>query len=189
MRKRGKPFSRACAIPGMVAQQLDVRYELRLRQCIEAFRRGAADADHHADLADCRDLILLAVKSGHCLHDTSSTPVLDLAGVALTNILERAIEKKRWGCTGDEIRALELLMDYSLDWWNRRSGALYYDAYTRLKKIRIKQSEQLKAIALDSKEIQHEQRRNRASEKEKLDDVHHRSPHPQRPDSRPGDQG
>ena len=147
MRKRGKRHFLAKSIPGIVVQRLDVRYELRLRQCVEAFRHGVADADHHADLADCRDLILLALESGHCRIDESATPVLDIAGVALTNILERAIEKRRWGCTGDELHVLELLMDFSLDWWNRRSGALYYDAYQRLKKIRVEQARKLREAA------------------------------------------
>lgn len=141
MRKRGRTITRrACAIPGLIVQQIDVRYELRLRQCVEAFRHGCADPDHHADLADCRDLVLLALDSGHCRDDSSAVPVLDIAGIALTNILERATDRGRWGCSGDELHALELMAEFSMDFWNRRSGALYYAAYSRLKHIRTAQA-------------------------------------------------
>lgn len=141
MRKRGRTIHRrACSMPGIIAQAVDPRYELRLRQAVEAFRHGCADGEHHADLADCRDLMLIALESGHCRPDESAMCLLDLAGVALTNILERHRDRHRIGCTGDELQALHVLADYSMDFWNRRSGALYHAAYQQLKRIRIAQA-------------------------------------------------
>lgn len=140
MRKRGQTITRrAKSLPGIVVQAVDTKYEIRLRQCVEAFRHGVATGHHHADLADCRDLILVALESGHGKPDSSASVAIDAAGIALTNILERAEDRNRWGCTGDELQALELLAEYSLDFWNRRSGALYFDAHQRLRKIRMKQ--------------------------------------------------
>lgn len=148
MRKRGRTINRrARSLPGIVVQACDMRYELRLRECVEAFRHGCADGAHHADLADCRDLILIALESGHCRHDDSAHVTIDLAGVALTNILERQSDRGRWGCTGDELQALELLAEYSMDFWSRRSGALYFHAYQRLRTIRVEQARRLREAA------------------------------------------
>lgn len=48
MRKRGRTINRrARALPGIVVQACDMRYELRLRECVEAFRHGCADGAHH----------------------------------------------------------------------------------------------------------------------------------------------
>ena len=117
-----------------------MRYELRLRQSVEAFRSGFATGEHHADLADTRDLMLVALASGLCKPDAGTLAVVDLAGVALSNILDRRNERNRWGATGDELAALEVLADAAIDFWNRRSGALYAHAWNELQGIRQDQA-------------------------------------------------
>lgn len=145
MRKRGAIRRHvARSIPGIVAQTVDRRYETRLLVCIDAFRRGYATAHHHADLADTRDLMLVALDSGLCREDESARVMVDFAGDALTNILERHQDLGRWGATGDEIAALQVLADTSLDFWSRRSGALHAHAYSELRTIRQAQAAKLK---------------------------------------------
>lgn len=152
MRKRGaRRHHVARSAPGIVAQCVDTRYEFRLRQCVEAFRHGFATGHHHADLADTRDLMLLALDSGLCKPAPDTRTLLDLAGVALCNILDRHRDVGKWGATGDELAALEVLAEHSLDFWNRRSGALYAHAYNALRNVRREQADRA-AIAAEQRE-------------------------------------
>lgn len=54
----------------------------------------------------------------------------------LLNIKDRYAEKKRFGATGDELRALELLCDVSEDFWKKKSGGLFIDAEAALHRAR-----------------------------------------------------
>lgn len=54
----------------------------------------------------------------------------------MQNMLERYEERGRIGATGDELQALELLAETSMDYWNRRSGALFAEAYRQMVKAR-----------------------------------------------------
>ena len=98
-----------------------------------ALRGGWAEGSHYNLLADCRDMLMLAASEK---HDKAVIGVCDLAGVALLNIKDRYAEKKRFGATGDELRALELLCDVSEDWWKRQSGGLFIDAEAALHRAR-----------------------------------------------------
>lgn len=137
MRKRGATIRhRAKAPPGLVVQTVAQDFELRLRTSVDAFRLGYAQASHFNDLADTVDLLTIAEATGFARKDDGALAAAQLAGVALMNIKDRYNERKRFGVSGDEIHALELLAYVSLDYWSRRSGALYAYAFDRLKQIR-----------------------------------------------------
>ena len=133
MRKHCKRHHRRAAAPTLVAYYLNPEVSTQERMSVEAIRAGWAKTAHFDVLADCRDMLMLAASEK---HDKAVIGVCDLAGVALLNIKDRYAEKKRFGATGDEIRALELLCDVSEDWWKRQSGGLFIDAEAALHRAR-----------------------------------------------------
>ena len=143
MRKRGAHIKhRAACAPGLLAQSVDSKYETRLRMSVEAFRLGFANAAHFNDLADTLDLmqIGIALYAGQ-KADAGEAAVCELALVALQNIRDRHSQRGKFGTTGEELKALELLAETSLDYWNRRSGALYALARHKLREVRVAQIE------------------------------------------------
>ena len=133
MRKRCKRTVRRIVAPTIVAYCLNPEVTIQERAAVLALRGGWADGSHYNVLADCRDMLMLAASEK---HDKAVIGVCDLAGVALLNIKDRYAEKKRFGATGDELRALELLCDVSEDFWKRKSGGLFIDAEAALHRAR-----------------------------------------------------
>ena len=133
MRKRSKRTVRRVVAPTIVAYHLNPEVTLQERSAVLALRGGWAEGSHYNVLADCRDMLMLAASEK---HDMSVIAVCDLAGVALLNIKDRYQDKRRFGATGDELRALELLCDVSEDFWKRKSGGLFIDAEAALHRAR-----------------------------------------------------
>lgn len=133
MRKRSKRTVRRIVAPTIIAYSLNPEVTIQERAAVLALRGGWADGSHYNVLADCRDMLMLAASEK---HDKAVIGVCDLAGVALLNIKDRYTEKKRFGATGDELRALELLCDVSEDFWKRKSGGLFIDAEAALSRAR-----------------------------------------------------
>ena len=133
MRKRSKRTMRRIVAPTIIAYSLNPEVTIQERAAVLALRGGWAEGSHYNVLADCRDMLMLAASEK---HDKAVIGVCDLAGVALLNIKDRYTEKKRFGATGDELRALELLCDVSEDWWKRQSGGLFIDAEAALSRAR-----------------------------------------------------
>lgn len=133
MRKRSKRTVRRIVAPTIIAYSLNPEVTIQERAAVLALRGGWAEGCHYNVLADCRDMLMLAASEK---HDKAVIGVCDLAGVALLNIKDRYTEKKRFGATGDELRALELLCDVSEDWWKRQSGGLFIDAEAALSRAR-----------------------------------------------------
>jgi len=133
MRKRSKRTVRRIVAPTIVAYCLNPEVAIQERSAVLALRGGWAEGSHYNLLANVRDLLMLAASEK---HDKAVIGVCDLAGVALLNIKDRYAEKKRFGATGDEIRALELLCDVSEDFWKRKSGGLFIDAEAALHRAR-----------------------------------------------------
>lgn len=143
MRKRGATIQhRSKGMPGLIVQFIAQDYEIRLRSSVDAFRLNYAEATHYNDLSDCVDLMTIADATGYAKKDDGAMGVAKLAAVALWNIKVRFDEHGKFGATGDEMRALELLANTSLDYWSRRSGALYSYAYQKLKIIRAHQAKE-----------------------------------------------
>jgi hypothetical protein len=143
MRKRGARIRhRAACAPGLVAQSIDSAYEVRLRMAVEAFRLGFAEAAHFNDLVDTLDLMQIGIGTYTGQRtDAGAAAVCELALVALQNIRDRHASRGRFGTTGEELKALELLAETSMDYWNRRSGALFATAYRQITAIRKAQIE------------------------------------------------
>lgn len=78
-------------------------------------------------------LLLLAA---HEKRDAGVQAVCELAGVALLNIKDRYLKKERMGATGEELKALQALVDVSRDFWMRQSGELFRSANLALDKAR-----------------------------------------------------
>ena len=58
------------------------------------------------------------------------------AALALLNIKDRYLDKQRMGATGEELKALQALVDVSRDFWMRQSGELFRAANVALDKAR-----------------------------------------------------
>lgn len=133
MRKRCKRTVRRIVAPTIIAYSLNPEVTIQERAAVLALRGGWAEGSHYNLLANVRDLLMLAASEK---HDKAVIGVCDLAGVALLNIKDRYNEKKRFGATGDELRALEMLCDVSEDFWKRKSGGLFIDAEAALHRAR-----------------------------------------------------
>lgn len=147
MKKRGAHIRhRAASVPGLIAQNLTAEYETRLRMAVEAFRGGWAATAHFNDLADTLDLLQLGISLYPAQRqDNGAAAACQVAIVAMQNIRDRYQQRSRMGVSGEELKALELLADVSIDYWNRRSGALFAEAYRQLVKVRKSQSESREA--------------------------------------------
>ena len=132
-RKRCKRVVRRATAPTLVALHLNPEVCLQERSAVLAVRGGWATTDHFNLLADCRDMLTLAASER---NDKSTIAACELAAVALMNMKDRYAEKGKIGATGDEIQALELLVDASEDFWKRQSGGLFIDAEAALSRAR-----------------------------------------------------
>lgn len=142
MKKRGARIRhRASSVPGLLAQTARPEYELRLRGAEHAFRLGCALPSHFDDLADACDLMRIG-EAAFGKRDACVPVVCDQAAEALANISGRWKQGGKLETIDDEPDALVLLVEVSLDFWNRRSGALYAEAYRQLVRIRKMQREQ-----------------------------------------------
>lgn len=143
MRKHGAFIKRkAKATPGLIAQNIGTAYETRLRMAVEAFRGGWAKPDHFNDLADTLDLLQIGIALYPSQKpDPSTAAAAEVVLVAMQNMLARFDSCGKLGVTGEELKAIELLADVSLDYWNRRSGALFAEAYRQLKAVRNAQGQ------------------------------------------------
>lgn len=150
MRKRGRQIRhKAAAAPGLVAQSIFPEYEIRLRGAVASLTQGWCGEDQFNDLADTCDLLALGLAiPSFAKPDPSAEAARTAAQIALMNIRDRWVQKGKFGATADEAAAVALLADVSYDFWNRRSGALFAEAYRQLTKIRHKQRE----IALAQKQ-------------------------------------
>lgn len=144
MRKRGAHIRhQAKGTPGLVAQSLTTEYETRLRMAVEAFRGGWAQGAHFNDLADTLDLLQISIGLFPSQRaDPGAAAAAELALVAMQNMRDRFEIRGKLGVTGEELKALELLTDTSLDYWNRRSGALFAEAYRQLVRVRKEQQKE-----------------------------------------------
>ena len=141
MRKRGARIKRqARTAPGIVAQSLG-NYESGLRMAAEAICGGWASPSNFNDIADTLDLLQLGIALMPSQKaDLGAVAVAELALVALQNVRDRHEATGEITADDGEQAAIVLLAETSLDYWNRRSGALFAEAYRQLIKIRKAQS-------------------------------------------------
>lgn len=133
MRKRCKRVQRRVVAPTMVAMHLNQEISIQEQMAVNALRGGWATTDHFNLLADCRDMLILAASER---GDKSTIVACDLAGIALMNMRDRHADKGKIGATGDELKALSLLVTVSEDFWKRQGGNLFVDAEAALHRAR-----------------------------------------------------
>ena len=148
MRKSGAKFRhRNAMIPGLIAQSACPEYETRLRLAVNSLRDGWMDESQFNDLADTIDMLQIGMASySQQKPDPSTAVAIDVCREAMMSIRTRYIEKGKFGATGEEIKAVQLLADVSLDFWNRRSGALFAFSVQQLKQLRIEQRDEAQKL-------------------------------------------
>lgn len=117
----------------MAAYYLNPEVSIQERMAVVALRLGTATVSHFDVLADCRDMLTLAACEK---NDESTLAICELGLVALENIKARYREINRIGASGDEIQALQALVDVSEDFWKRQGGGMFIDAEAALSKAR-----------------------------------------------------
>lgn len=142
MRKHCKRVARRALVPTMVAMAVAPECEMSEHMALKALAEGWATTSQFNCLLDCADLLLLAAADR---KDAGAGEVAHLARTALANIADRFKEVKKLGATGEELKALRVLVDASGDFWNRKSGGLFADAYKALGKYRATQAEAVPA--------------------------------------------
>lgn len=138
MRKHCFRTRRREAAPTLVAYYLNPEVSTQERMSIIAIAQGFATEAHFDVLADCLDMLGMASAEK---NDVQTTTACEIALVAMQNIKERYFKRHRIGATGDELRALQLLVDVSEDFWKRQSGSLFIDAEAALSRLRAEQRE------------------------------------------------
>lgn len=145
MRKRCNRKVRNVSEPAMVRMSLLPEVELGERLAIEHLRWGTATYDNcYRPLADVHGALTLGVRK---YKDETMHPILDLAYIAIINMYDRYMQTKRFGATGDEIQALQLMIDASHDWWNRKPASALEQAVIALSVVRSRQVESAKKEA------------------------------------------
>lgn len=137
MRKACRRRVRGESVPAMVALAAIPEIGIAELMAIEAMRSGIADYDNaYRVLADCHGMLAIGAKRK---RDTSMQPILALAEVALRNVFDRMRQTGKVGATGDELMALDLLVEFSTDFWKRQSWDDFLAAMEILKVVRAKQ--------------------------------------------------
>lgn len=137
MRKHCKRVARRALVPTMVAMAVAPECEMSERMALKAIAEGWATTSQFNCLLDCADLLLLAAFDR---KDTGAEEVAHMARTALANISDRFKEAEKLGTTDEELKVLRVLVDVSGDFWNRKSGGLFADAYKALDKYRATQA-------------------------------------------------
>lgn len=160
MRKRGaKVRHRNAMIPGLIAQSACPEYETRLRLAVSSLRDGWMDENQFNDLADTIDMLQIGLASySKQKPDPGAEAAVEVCREAMYSIRDRYLSKGKFGATGEEMKAVQLLADVSIDFWNRRSGALFAFACEQLRELRTEQHAKARA----EKEQQQEQERKAA---------------------------
>ena len=131
-RKR-KP--RPIEIPCLLFSKLVPEAQIALLTALNAFREGWATPAHFDVMLDTRDLLLLGASAR---KDETVVSVCQAANVALANIQDSYTNA--FAVDQNELDTLTMLVDVSIDFWNRQSGALYRAAYIALTEWRQEQA-------------------------------------------------
>lgn len=148
MKKQSKRRVRPASEPALVRLATNPEIGIAERMAIQAMRGGWADYQNsYRVLADCHGVLTLGVKRK---KDTSLDGVMKLAMIAMLNVYDRYIKTKKVGATGDELQALEVLVDTAEDFWKRQSASALELAIAQLRAVRERQmadAKQLKKAA------------------------------------------
>ena len=141
MKKRGATIKhKAASMPGALALSICPEYETRLRLAVNALSDGWMEEGQFNDLADTIDMLQIGMASYSKQKPDPSTEVaIDICREALMSVRNRYLERGKFGATGEELKAVQLLADVSLDYWSRRSGALFAFSCQQLRELRKEQ--------------------------------------------------
>jgi len=115
---------------------------------VMAFRGGWADACHFDMLLECMMMMQFAANDdGRVSPEMNALNACEFATVALLNIRDRYDGKGKLGATGDELRALDLLVETSADFWPRQASTIYCRAWKKTGEWKQSAVEQAKAKA------------------------------------------
>ena len=120
-------------------------YETRLRLAVNALSDGWMEEGQFNHLADTIDMLQIGMASySKQKPDPSTAVAVDVCREAMMSIRGRYIQTGKFGATGEELKAIHLLADVSLDFWRRRSGALFAFSDQQLKELRADQRDEAK---------------------------------------------
>ena len=148
MKKRGATIKhKAASMPGALALSICPEYETRLRLAVNALSDGWMEEGQFNDLADTIDMLQIGMASySKQKPDPSTAVAVDVCREAMMSIRGRYIQTGKFGATGEELKAIHLLADVSLDFWRRRSGALFAFSVQQLKELRADQRDEAKQL-------------------------------------------
>jgi len=139
MKKRGARIKHTRqSSPTLVALHLAPEVENIEQTAAYLLNVGKAETRHFNQLLDCQHMLLLAAADK---GDEEAVKISQFADIAMKSIRQRQKRTGKIGATGDEMQAINLLVDYSQDWWKRQSGVAFADAYSALDKLREQQKE------------------------------------------------
>lgn len=145
MRKQSKRRIRPASEPAMVRLAMNPEIEVTERLAIQAMRGGWSDYHNsYKVLADCHGILTIGTRRK---NDISLRGVLQASQIALLNIYDRYFKTKKFGATGDELHALEMLVDVAHDFWARQSSTALEIAIDALRIVRKHQYEDAKRKA------------------------------------------
>ena len=119
MRKHSTRKQRVASIPRLVMQEIDLDAAIMPYMALESICQGEGTKDGIDTIL--RELHLLQFAADHRKHETAKQ-ICELAQVALGNMIDRVKRSGRVGISGEEKKALEVMLDYSRDFWSRQSG-------------------------------------------------------------------
>lgn len=121
MKKRGARIkhSRYRADPPIVRAITDQSNEIAIRMAVASLAAGTATTQTIDTILQHLHLLQVAVDAK---GNPQAAVVCEVATVALDSIIDRYKKTGRFGATGEERKAVELLMDESIDFWKRQSG-------------------------------------------------------------------
>ena len=137
MKKRGQKIRRtACSVPGLIAQNVKSEYGIHLQIALQALVSGFATTEHFNNLVDQLDMyrVGLAILPGQ--RDDPGKGIMEPARIALDEIRARYADTGTLEVHEDEIQVLRLMVDATIDYWNRRGGPHFQAAFQYLKKTR-----------------------------------------------------
>lgn len=95
--------------------------------------------------------------------DPGAVAAVEVCREAMYSIRDRYLSKGKFGATGEEMKAVQLLADVSLDFWNRRSGALFHFACEQLRVLRAEQHAKAKAEKEQQQQQQQQEQERKAA--------------------------
>ena len=137
MKKRGARIKKnRIAPPTMVAMHLAPEVSIQERMAVHALTQSYGAEEHYNVLLDCLHMLTLAAEHK---RDKEAVKMCEFFDIAVKNVRDRWKKTGKVRATGNELQALNLMVDYSEKWWAMQSGSLFADAYAALDKLRAQQ--------------------------------------------------